>query len=376
MRAGIVGGGFMGQVHARAVRASGAEVARAVASTPARSRLAASRLGASAVSASVADLVHDDQVDVVHVCTPNHLHAQVVAAAVEAGKPVVCEKPLATTLAGATEIWRLATGRGVLTSVPFVYRFHPMIREARSRAERANRLLTIHGSYLQDWLSDPATTNWRVDSALGGASRAFADIGVHWCDLIEFVTGDRIARLIARTIVAHERPTLPPTADRPTEDAVTVMFQTEGGASGTSLISQVSLGRRNRLQFCLDYVDESIAFDQEHPDELWIGTQADTRVLYRGVHHQSPDAQRLNILPPGHPQGYQDCFNAFVADSYAAFQGDIREGLPTFVDGVRAAVLTEAVLASATREQWVEVPALNAEFPSTTRPRTQFSLPS
>jgi predicted dehydrogenase len=353
IRAGIVGAGFMGTVHARAVRRAGGTVSRVVGSTPESSRAGGERIGAEYPTDTVEQLLAADDVDVVHVCTPNAAHAPLVRDVIAAGKHVVCEKPLAVDAAEAAELVALAAEAGVTATVPFVYRFYPTVREARARVAdgTAGPVRLLHGSYLQDWLAEDGDDDWRVDAAAGGASRAFADIGVHWCDLVEFVAGHRITRLAARTATV-----VPERGGRPvaTEDAALVLFETDRGAFGNLTVSQVSQGRKNRLWFSVDAATESLCFDQEHPDSLWIGGREVNRQLLRGA-GEGPAAARYSVVPSGHPQGYQDCFDAFVADTYAALAGERPDGLPTFADGLRAAQLTEAVLESSRTSSWVEV---------------------
>ena len=201
-RVGIVGAGFIGAVHARSARLAGGTLAGVATSTPERSREAAARLGAERAYATPHDLVAADDVDVVHICSPNATHAELATRALEHGKHVVCEKPLAVSTEeadGARRRARAAAGR--IGTVPFVYRFHPVVREARARVRSGSlgpvRLIT--GGYLQDWLASAEDDNWRVDAAQGGPSRAFADIGSHWCDLVEFITGERITAICAQT---------------------------------------------------------------------------------------------------------------------------------------------------------------------------------
>ncbi|MFH5823538.1 Gfo/Idh/MocA family protein [Georgenia sp. AZ-5] len=354
VRSGLVGAGFMGRVHAQAVRAAGGVLTAVTASAPERAATAAAELGAGRGVTNVAELVTAEDVDVVHVCTPNHLHAEIAERALAAGKHVVCEKPLATTVDDARALAEQTDG--LVTAIPFVYRFYPTVREARSRvrAGEAGPVHLIHGSYLQDWLSTASDDNWRVDTRLGGASRAFADIGVHWCDLVEFVTGERIVALTARTLIA-----VPERGGRAavgTEDAVTLLFETDRGALGCLVASQVTPGRKNRLWFSIDGANSSMAFDQELPESLWLGSRTSTALVTRGTDAASPDAARHTSLPAGHPQGYQDAFNSFVRDVYAAVRGEAADGLPTFADGLRAAVLTHAVLDSAANRTWVKVP--------------------
>ena len=199
---------------------------------------------------------------------------------------MVCEKPLATTVEDARRLTTTAGQTALVATVPFVYRFYATVREARARiaAGEAGPLRLLHGTYLQDWLSKRDDSNWRIDPQLGGASRAFGDIGVHWCDLMEFATGHRITRLIARMLTAFDRrPAESGSAAVGTEDAATVLFETDQGACGAVVISQVSPGRKNRLWFSFDGAEASFSFDQENPDSLWIGGRA---------YNQTPDARR------------------------------------------------------------------------------------
>ncbi|THV32080.1 Gfo/Idh/MocA family protein [Glycomyces paridis] len=351
-RAAIIGTGFMGRVHSHAIAVAGGSVAGIAGSTPERAREAAEALRAEAVFDDLGALI--DAADVVHVCVPNHLHAPIALAAIAAGKHVVCEKPLATDVAAAAAMTEAAADAGVVAAVPFVYRFHPMVREARARvaAGQVGRLTLAHGSYLQDWLLRPGDDNWRVDADKGGALRAFGDIGSHWCDLLEFVTGDRITAVNAQLATANRRRS---GRDVSTEDIVTLQFTTAAGMIGSTVVSQVSAGRKNRLLLEISGTEATLAFDQERPETLWVGGREGNADLMRDPEHLSPDAARLATVPAGHAQGYQDCFNAFVADTRAAIAGAAPDGLPVFADGLRAARIAAAVEASARTRDWAEV---------------------
>jgi predicted dehydrogenase len=350
----------MGSVHAHAVRAAGGEVVAVAGSSQASAEAAAPALGARTAAESPEALIARADVDVIHICTPNATHADLARKAIAAGKAVVCEKPLATNVGDALELTTLAAQAGVVTGVPFVYRFYPAVREARDRIHRgdAGRLWLLHGSYLQDWLAGAEATNWRVDATTGGASRAFGDIGVHWCDLMEFTTGHRITRLVAQTSRAYdERETGGQLSSVATEDGATIMFETDKGANGSLVVSQVSPGRKNRLWFSFDGTEASFSFNQERPDTVHVGRSDSSSVIPVGPQTlTTPGGRRYAKLPPGHPQGYQDSFNAFVADVYAAVHGQEPDGMPTFRDGLRAALITDAVVTSAARQTWVEVP--------------------
>lgn len=357
IRAGFVGGGFMAAVHSRAARAARAELKGGASSSIASAERAAAAHGFGQAHASAADLVNSVDVDVIHVCSPNATHAPIALAALEAGKHVVCEKPLATNSADARALVNAATRRGLTATVPFVYRFHPLVREARARVARGElgRVLTVNGAYLQDWLVGSEVDNWRVSAREGGPSRAFADIGSHLCDLIEFIGGDRIQRVSAsaRTVYADRVEH----RDIDTEDTVALVVEFEGGGIGSLLVSQVAPGRKNSLVVEISGTEGSVSFDQERPETLWLGGMERSIVLDRGTNTLAVDTERLSRVPAGHPMGYQDAFNAFVADSYAMIRGDVPDGLPTFADGLRAVLITEAVLASAATGEWVEVVA-------------------
>lgn len=381
-RVAIAGAGMVARLHLDAARRAGARVVGVCASTPERSRQAAERLGLDRAFGSAEELATDAEVDVVHVCTPNASHHQLTELALRSGKHVVCEKPLATTSADADDLVKTAQDSGLITAVPFVYRYHPMAAEARARVRDGaiGPVRLIHGHYLQDWLCEPGDNNWRVDPELGGASRAFADIGSHWCDLVEWVTGHRISELIAQTqTVLPEREvaargtfsadagqtsstTTITSTPVTTEDTAQVLFRTDHGATGTLTVSQVSPGRKNRLWFEADGAAASVAFDQENPESLFIGSRRGNTNLLRDPALLSPNAARLSVLPAGHPMGYADCFAAFVADVYAAIGAGAsapvtgRAGYPSFDDAARTVRLTEAVLRSARTRSWIEVP--------------------
>lgn len=368
--AGVIGAGFAGRIHARSVGLAGGRLVGIVGSSPERSAALAGDLGAARAFRSPGELIADPEVDVIHVCTPNRFHGEFAQAALQAGKHLVCEKPLAVDSPTAERLASLARSSGLVATVPFVYRYYPVVREARARVQAGDlgAVRLVHGTYLQDWLMGASDYNWRVDREEGGPSRAFADIGSHWCDLVEFVTGQRITRLCARlATVLPERVGSPGrTAFSPageegskvevtTEDVALVLFETEGGAVGSVVVSQVSPGRKNRLWFEIDGSRRSVAFDQEQPETIWIGGREESTIVARGAAGLGGSADSFDLLPAGHPGGYLECFDAFVVDTYRAIRGETREGLPSFADGLRAVRITETVLDSARTSAWCAV---------------------
>jgi predicted dehydrogenase len=358
-RAAIVGTGFMGRVHARAVHVAGGRVAGVVGSSVDRARTALPEMYSDLVFSSLNEALESPDVDVVHVCTPNNLHESVVLAAIEAGKHLVCEKPLSTSADSAARMAAAARDTQRVATVPFVYRFHPMVREARERVRRGDvgTVFLAHGGYLQDWLLRPSDDNWRVDPSVGGPTRAFGDIGSHWCDLLEFVTGERIARVSAQVSTVNEHRGDGDPRQVSTEDIVVVQFATTSGVIGSFVISQVSAGRKNRLVLEVSGSKSSLAFDQENAEFLWWGGRESSSVLVRDPETLTPSAACYARVPSGHPQGYQDCFDSFVSDTRSAIGGGWPDGLPTFDDGLRAARIADAVVASARQQTWVEVGA-------------------
>lgn len=369
LRIAILGAGMIGAVHRRAALLAGAHVVGVMASNPQRSGDAAREWATDPIRN--ADELAELAPDVVHVCTPNGLHVEHVKAAIASGAHVICEKPIAVSTQEADALVELASRTGRVATVPFVYRFHPLVREIRARIQEGGfgRLQLVHGSYLQDWLLSPLATSWRVDSRVGGPSRTFADIGSHWCDLMEFVTGERIASLsAATTITVPERPAMSvasfsgeaasgPLAKVDTEDAASVIFRTASGVLGTVLVSQVSAGRKNRLWIEIDGESQSAVFDQEQPESVWFGREGSAEIVQRDPGRGAAEQRRLSSLPAGHAQGYAQCFENFVADSYAAVRGGTPDGLPTFEDGARSARIVDAVLESALTGDWVDIGA-------------------
>ncbi len=371
LRIGIAGTGFVGRIHARSALLAGARLAAVAGSSPERAQAAAAALGAERGFGDAMELARSADVDVLHVCTPNHLHEPLAIAALEAGKHVVLEKPVALDIPGAHRIAAAAERAGRLVTVPFAYRYYPTVREARARigVGETGPLHLLQGGYLQDWLLEASDDNWRVDPELGGASRAFADIGSHCCDMLEFVSGQRIARVSARVAITNpERAVGGGESFSPggegdgtraveTEDIAMLMFETDAGVLGSAVISQVSAGRKNRLWFELAGSHQTLTFDGEQPERLWAGSRGGAALVPRDPATLDPAAARYATLPAGHPQGYEDLFEAFIRETYEAMStGEMADGLPLLADGIRAIEITAAVLASAREQRWVGVP--------------------
>ncbi|MEX2211898.1 MAG: Gfo/Idh/MocA family oxidoreductase [Gaiellaceae bacterium] len=360
LSAAVVGTGFVGAVHVDALRRLGIEVRGVVGSQPERARAKA----LAPVYESLAALLADD-VDVVHVTTPNHLHHPQVKAILGAGKHVVCEKPLAMTSAESAELAELARAAGVVHCTNFNLRFYPLVQQARELvgSGAVGDVWNVHGGYLQDWLALPTDWNWRLEAEKGGELRAVADIGSHWLDLVEFVTGLRVVELcadLATVIPVRQRPkgeveTFAAAADvervdapMATEDLANVLLRFDGGARGSLVISQVSTGRRNAIRFEVDGSEGAVAWDAEKHEELWLGHRdRPNEVVLRGP--EAPGSQ----LPAGHAEGYADTFRELYRAVYRAVEEGGTPDFPTFDDGHRAQLLGDAIAHSNRDRRWI-----------------------
>jgi predicted dehydrogenase len=372
VRAGVVGTGFIGAVHVEALRRLGVEVVGIVGSSPERAQ--AKNLGPAVESYEA--LLADERVEVVHLTTPNHLHHAQVKQALEAGKHVVCEKPLALTSEQSAELVELAQASGLVHCTNFNIRFYPQVQQARAllAAGAIGSVWNVHGGYLQDWLLLPTDWNWRLEPAKGGALRAVADIGSHWLDLVQFVTGLHVTSLLAdlaTTIPVRRRPAREietfasaedverVDAEMTTEDLAHVLLRFEDGTRGSLVVSQVSAGRKNSVRFEVDGSKGAIAWDSERNEELWLGHRGKpNELLLRDPVLFMPEAARRTGLPGGHAEGFAETFKELYRAVYAAVAagGPPQEpDYPTFADGHSENVLGDAVALSNRERRWVEV---------------------
>ncbi len=374
IRAAVVGTGFIGVVHVEALRRLGIEVTGVVGSSPERARL---KPGLPEPYESFEAMLADERVDVVHLTTPNHLHFDQARAALEAGKHVVCEKPLALDSGESGALVKLAQESGLVNCTNYNLRFYPLCWEARARVARGDlgTVWNAHGCYVQDWLLYDTDWNWRLDPLLGGTLRAVADIGTHWLDLTSFVTGRRVASLFADLATVHpvrRVPTGPVETfsgggddvehvERAieTEDLAHVLVRYEDGTRGSLVISQVSAGRRNRIFFEVDGSQGSLAWNAERHEELWLGHRdAPNEVLLRDPSLMDESARGFTDVPGGHAEGYPDTFKMLYRAVYRAVAAGgmpADPDFPTFADGHEQILNCEAIAASARDGCWVEV---------------------
>jgi predicted dehydrogenase len=374
--AAVIGSGFIGTVHIQALRRIGVTVHGLLGSTPERGEQRAADLGVARGYESLDELLDDDGVEIVHVTSPNHLHAPQVRQIVAAGRHVVCEKPLALTSTESGELVRLVEGRPLVNAVNFNIRFYPVNQHLHELigdgAIGDVRLVTGH--YLQDWLLRDSDWNWRLEPAQGGAMRAVGDIGSHWLDLTAFLTGRRIVSVMAdmATFVPVRRKPAGPVetfasddasdttpVEMHTEDAATMLLRFDNGARGALAISQISPGRKNSLRYEIDGSTAAAAWDSEIPDQLWLGHRERANELFlRDPALMGGAGRAAAALPGGHVEGFADTFSALFRAIYAdvgAGRPAERPVYPTFADGHDEMLVGDAVAESARRGHWVDV---------------------
>jgi predicted dehydrogenase len=379
VRAAIIGTGFMGVAHTEALRRLGVDVVGVAGSSPERARAKAAKALLPPVYDSVDALLADPAVTVVHVTSPNHVHASQVRAALDAGKHVVCEKPLAVSAAESAELVERAAAAGVVNAVCFNLRFYPQNQNAAALVATGaiGEPRFITGRYHQDWLLRDTDWNWRLDSQRQGALRAVADIGSHWLDLARFLTGQEVVEVFAdlHTFIPERNH---PVGDVETfgaatvdagverlresmvsDDAAGLLLRFDGGGRGVCSVSQVSAGRKNTLEWELDGSESALAWRSEDPEHLWIGHRGrPNEVAAKDPAVMTAAGIAAAGYPAGHVEGYPDTFRALFAAVYrdvAAGEPSASPGYPTFADGHDAMAVCDAIADSARTGSWTKV---------------------
>jgi predicted dehydrogenase len=374
IKAVIVGTGFMGRVHTEAIRRLGnVAVAGVVASTAEKAERFAADFCIEHSGANYSDFLSDSTIDSVHICTPNSLHCEMALAALRAGKHVLCEKPLASTVAEAQQMIALANQKKLAHCTLYNIRSYPQVQNMRRLCEsrELGEILVVQGTYSQDWLLYDTDWNWRIESP---PSRTFADIGTHWCDLIEHITGKRITALCADLQTFHKTRKKPPGSVetfagkvlRPsefaevridTEDFAAMIFRLGEKARGAVTVSQVAAGRKNRLFVEIYGSEGSAAWNAEAPDELWLGRRnTPNQIVVKDPTLLTNEAAMYADLPGGHSEGYDDTFKQTFRRFYRSVADrNAPAEYPTFLDGLRQMKVLAAVLESSKKLAWVDV---------------------
>jgi predicted dehydrogenase len=378
IKAGIIGTGFIGPAHIEALRRLGfVEVAAVSERDQGLADLKASMLSIPKAYGDYKQLLADPEIQVVHNCTPNHLHFGVNCDIIAAGKHVISEKPLAMNSAESRELVSRAEKAGVVNAINFNYRYMPLVQQARAMCQNhddVGRVLAVQGSYLQDWLFKETDWNWRLVPELSGDSRAVADVGSHWFDLIQFVTGLKVVRVMADLVTIH------PTRKRPkvevetyagkvlkpedfedveigTEDYASVLVEFDSGAHGVMTVNQCAAGRKNRLFYEINGSKCGLSWDQEKPNELWVGHRdRPNEILMKDPSLLYPEVREYAHYPGGHNEAYPDGPKNLFRNVYGFIAGNRKGGdFATFLDGHNEIAICDAVLKSGRAKQWVDV---------------------
>jgi predicted dehydrogenase len=377
LKTAIIGTGFMGKVHAENVRRLGnVEIVAVADYADEPARKFAQAIGVEHSTGDYQTLLKDPAIDAVHVLTPNALHYPMCKAALNAGKHVLCEKPFTVTSAEARELVELAARTKLANAINHNLRYYPVVQQIRRMIEAGDLgdILIVQGTYSQDWLLYDTDWNWRVDSKANGALRAMGDIGSHWMDMIQHLTGLKITALCADLATFHKTRKMPkgpietfagkklqPEDYQPvaidTEDFGAVLLHLGDRARGAFTVSQMSAGRKNMFTFDIYGTKAGVSWNQERPDELWIGQRnTPNALIVKDPSLLYPKAAAYADLPGGHSEGYDDVhkqvykhFYARVADPSAPLD------YPTFEDGLLGMQLLEKVLESSKKNGWVKV---------------------
>jgi predicted dehydrogenase len=376
IRTAVIGTGFMGRVHLEALRrVEQVDVVQVAGTSREKAQAAGAGYNITNVTADWRDIIADPSIDAVHITTPNHSHFPIAKAAFEAGKHVLCEKPLAMNVTEAQQLADLQTSRGLRGALCHNLRYYPMVQQMRAMREAGafGEILVVQGTYSQDWMLYPTDWNWRVDPQISGDSRVMADIGSHFFDMAEHVTGMKVTSLCSDLQIFHATRHKPAGGGESfsgkldeartgtertvtTEDFGATLFRM-ARARGVMTASQVSAGRKNGLVLEIYGTKGGASWRQERPEELWLGHRdAPNQTLLKDPSLMQEAARSWSDLPGGHAEGYHDTFKQL----FRRFYGSIRNpaGMPDYpqmADGLRQMQILEAELESSRRQAWVDV---------------------
>jgi predicted dehydrogenase len=380
IKTAIFGTGFIGRVHLDALRRlESIEIAAIADPNIEVARGLGEGFAVPTIAADYREILRDSAIDAVHICTPNALHFSMAREALEAGKHVACEKPLATTAEEAQQLVALAAQKGLRNCVCHNLRYYPMVQQLRRMREAGElgEILSVQGAYSQDWLLYDTDWNWRIDSRTGGASRCMADVGSHWFDMAEHVTGLRITSLVADLQTFHTTRKQPKGPIETfankllgpedyieravdTEDFGAVIFHMGARTRGSLVASQAAAGRKNRLSIEVYGTKASAAWDQERPNGLWIGHRdTGNQIILKDPSLLKPEARAYADLPGGHSEGYDDTTKQMLRRFYASIGASgLTPEYPQFIDGLRQLTILKAELDSHRTHGWINLPAV------------------
>lgn len=372
--AAVIGTGFIGTVHIEAIRRLGIPIKGVLAGTTHSTESARKKFNLEKAYKELSEIAADPEVNIVHVTSPNALHFDQVTQLLNAGKHIICEKPLALSASEGEALFSLAESQNLVHALCFNTRFYPMVHEARQliKSGKIGQPRYVLGSYHQDWLLLETDWNWRLEGEKAGELRAIADIGSHLIDQVSFVSGLEVESVLAdlHTIVLERDKPIGPvqtfTVDSSSErkrvniysdDAAGILIRFRNGARGTISISQISAGRKNNLAWEISGTDSAISFETIEPEKLWIGHRGQPNEIFlKDPTTLSIDAAKNALYPGGHVEGFGETFVALFERVYADIDRPVRvKDYPTFKDGIASLKVTEGIAQSSKTQKWVEI---------------------
>lgn len=379
IKVAVAGLGFIGAIHIESLRRlPGIEVVAIIHSNEKTAAEKAAALHIGKYYDSFEKMILKEDIDCVHICTPNDLHYTMAKTALLEGKHVVCEKPLTMSVDEAKDLLQLASSRNLVHAVNFNIRYYPLVRQMKKMRENGElgRIYSVIGTYLQDWLFFSTDYNWRLETLKTGDSKAVADIGSHLVDLIEYITGLSVSAVMADFSTIH------PIRKKPlknietysgkllnekdyrevpvsVEDHANILLRFNDGSKGSVVVSQVAAGRKNRVSLEISGSQLSLAWNSEMPNELWIGKRdAPNQLLLRDPALVDADVRNIISYPGGHNEGFADTSKQLFKEIYE----DVRRGAPssnptypTFKDGLREMILCEKIVESNSLQKWISL---------------------
>ncbi len=341
-------------------------------------RKIAQEFGVERVTADYRELLDDKSIDVIHNCTPNNLHYAMNKEALEKGKHVFSEKPLTLSAAEGTELVELAARKKKEAGVNFCYRFYPVVQDASKRIKggEIGDVFTVMGSFLQDWLLYNTDFNWRLTRANAGDSYILADLGSHWCDLVQFITGLKITSVMADLRAIHPVRKKPKAAvlsfakqtsaemvdvKCDLDDYGALLLRFDNGAHGVFMTSSLCAGRKVSIDLQVYGAKQSLVWNHERPAELHLGNRDKANeVFIESQLLQKESTRKYALLPSGHPMGYHDALFNLFSDFYDAVAKNMAGqkpvvNYPTFKDAAYELKIVEAAVKSSKAGKWQDV---------------------
>lgn len=369
-RVGLIGSGFIGSVHVEAVRRLGlGEVVALAEMADAKGK--ADALFIPNHFEDYKEMINTMNLDMIHICTPNNTHHEMSTYALEHGVNVICEKPMCRTIEEGEDMVRVAKKTGLVNAINFHNRFYPMTYEIKEKIKNGDvgDIWAIHGVYLQDWLFHDTDYNWRIDPAFSGSTRAVADIGSHWIDLAETVTGLKVVEVFADFATFHKTRKKAAATNAfskekfdsyeevkiESEDHAHILLRFNNGAVGNAVISQIVAGRKNRITINIDGSKEALFWTTDDLNNLWIGHRdSSNEILTKDPSLVSPLTSKQVSYPGGHAEGFPDAFKNNFRAIYRSIEDKTSPiEYATFADGLREMKICDKLFESAHTNKWV-----------------------